>query len=341
MLHFESDYMEGCHPLILKKLEEINFEKNVGYGADRYCARAAEKIKVACGKPDAIVHFMIGGTNTNSTIIRSILRPSFGVLSADSAHIAFHEAGAVEATGHKVLTIPHKDGKITAEQAETYIRLFYEDENWEHEVRPGMVYISHPTEYGTLYTRQELHDLHEVCRKHHLPLFIDGARLGDGLAAYDTDVTLKDLADNCDVFYIGGTKVGALLGEAVVFTDPSLAQDFFTIRKMSGGVLAKGWLIGVQFDVLFTDDNYLKIAKNAIDTAMTIRKGLTEKGLKLYLGSPTNQQFFTMEDQEVKRIAEFAGYGFMNKLDDTHSVIRFCTSWATRMEDAEALVAHF
>ena len=308
---------------------------------DRYCASASEKIKAACGKPDAIVHFMIGGTNTISTIIRSILRPSFGVVSADSAHIAFNEAGAVEATRHKVLTLPPKDGKICAGQVETYIRLFYEDENWEHEVRPSMVYISYPTEYGTLYTRQELQDFHEVCRKYHIPLFVDGARLGYELAAYDTDVTLKDLADCCDVFYIGGTKVGAFLGEAVVFTDPSLAQDFFTIRKMSGGVLAKGWLIGVQFDVLFTDNNYLKISRNAIDTAMAIRKSLTAKGLKLYLDSPTNQQFFTMQDEEEKQIAEFSGYVFMNKLDDSHSVIRFCTSWATRMEDVDALIAHF
>lgn len=341
MLHFESDYMEGCHPLILKKLEEINFEKISGYGSDEYCRSAADKIREAVGKPDAKIQFTIGGTSTNATVIRALLRPSFGVIGVDSAHIACHEAGAIEASGHKVLPVPGRDGKILAGQVDQYIRMFYEDENWEHEVRPGMVYISHPTEYGTLYTKKELQDLHQVCNRYHIPLYIDGARLGYGLAAYSTDVTLKDIADNCDVFYIGGTKVGALLGEAIVFTDPSLAEDFFTIKKMSGAVLAKGWLIGVQFDVLFTDDNYLKISKNAIDTAMAIRKGLTEKGLPQFIDSPTNQQFFTVTNEEEKRISEFAGYGFMIKPDEGHSVIRFCTSWATKMEDVDALVAHF
>ena len=341
MLHFESDYMEGCHPAILKKLEEINYEKNTGYGFDKYCASAAEKIKAACGKPDAKVHFLIGGTQTNSTVIRALLRPSFGVVCVDTGHIAWHEAGAIEASGHKVLPITGVDGKITAEQLDTYVRMFYKDENWEHEVRPGMVYISHPTEWGTLYSKKELQDLHAVCQKYKIPFFIDGARLGYGLAAYDTDVTLQDLADCCDVFYIGGTKVGALLGEAVVFTDPSLEQDFFTIRKMSGAVLAKSWIIGVQFDVLFTDDNDLKISKNAIDTAMAIKKGLLAKGLDMYLDSPTNQQFFTVTDEEVKRIQTFAGYGFMTKPNETHSVIRFCTSWATAMSDVDALISHF
>lgn len=341
MLHFESDYMEGCHPLILKKLEEINFDHNPGYGNDEYCRSAADKIRTAIGKPDAKIQYTIGGTSTNATVIRAILRPSFGVVSVESAHVATHEAGAIEATGHKVLPVPGKDGKLQAEQVDEYIRMFYKDENWEHEVRPGMVYISHPTEYGTLYSKKELTDLHEVCQKYHIPLYIDGARLGYGLAAYDTDLTLKDIADNCDVFYIGGTKVGALLGEAIVFTDPVLAEDFFTIKKMSGAVLAKGWLIGVQFDTLFTDDNYLKISKNAIDTAMAIKKGLIAKGLTPYLDSPTNQQFFTVTNEEEKRISEFTGYGFMVKPDEDHSVIRFCTSWATKMEDVEALLAHF
>lgn len=341
MLHFESDYMEGCHPLILKKLEEINFQKNTGYGYDPYCASAADRIRAACGKPEAKVQFLVGGTQTNSTVIRAILRPAFGVICADTGHIAVHEAGAVEASGHKVLTIPGKDGKISAEQVETFMRMFYEDANWEHEVRPGMVYISHPTEYGTLYTKEELKNLYRVCRAYRLPLFIDGARLGYGLAAYGTDVTLPDLADSCDVFYVGGTKVGALLGEAVVFTDPALAEDFFTIKKMAGGLLAKGWLIGVQFDVLFTDDNYLKISKNAIDTAMAIKDGLAAKGLRSYLDSPTNQQFFLVSNEEEKRIASFAGCGFMEKPDEGHSVIRFCTSWATRMEDVEELLGHF
>lgn len=340
-LNFVSDYMEGCHPLILKRLEVINFDKNPGYGYDRYCESAADKIRKACGHPEAKIHFTIGGTSTNSTIIRAILRPSFGVLSADTGHVATHEAGAIEASGHKVLHLPEKEGKICAEQVEEYLHMFYEDSNWEHEVRPGMVYISHPTEFGTLYSKKELQDLYAVCREYHLPLFIDGARLGYGLAARDTDVRMKDIADNCDVFYVGGTKVGALLGEAVVFTNTDLEQDFFTIRKMSGAVLAKGWIIGVQFDVLFTDDNYLKISKNAIDTAMALRSGLTGKGLVPYMDSPTNQQFFTVSNEEEKRIAEFANYGFMLKPDEDHSVIRFCTSWATRMSEVEALITHF
>lgn len=340
-LNFVSDYMEGCHPLILKKLEEINLDHNPGYGFDPYCESAAEKIRDACGCDDAVVHFTIGGTSTNSTVIRSILRPSFGVISADTGHIATHEAGAVEASGHKVLYLPGQEGKISAQQVRDYLHMFYEDLNWEHEVRPGMVYISHPTEFGTLYSKKELKDLFSVCQDYEIPLFIDGARLGYGLAAYETDVTLKDIADNCDVFYIGGTKVGALLGEAVVFTNPDYARDFFTIRKMSGAVLAKGWIIGVQFDVLFSDDNYLKISRNAIDTAMALKKGLISRGLTPYLDSPTNQQFFTVTNEEERRISTFANCGFMLKPDEDHSVIRFCTSWATRAEDVNALLAHF
>ncbi|MDY6324107.1 MAG: aminotransferase class I/II-fold pyridoxal phosphate-dependent enzyme [Catonella sp.] len=339
MLHFESDYMETCHPLILKKLEEINFEKNVGYGCDGYCDRAIAKIKKACGRDDIKVQFLVGGTQTNSTVIRAVLRPAFGVISADTGHIAVHEAGAVEASGHKVLTIKGHNGKISGADVASYMENFKADSNWEHEVRPGMVYISHPTEYGTLYTKDELVDLYAVCRKYKLPLFVDGARLGYGLAA--GEITLPFLTDHCDVFYIGGTKVGAMFGEAVVFTDERLAEDFFTIKKMSGGLLAKGWLLGVQFDVLFTDDNYLKISKNAIDTAMAIKKGLTEKGMTSYMDSPTNQQFFLVTNEEEKRISEFTGYGFMEKPDKDHSVIRFCTSWATRMEDVNELLSHF
>lgn len=340
MLHFDSDYMEGCHPLILQKLSEINYDKNPGYGSDRYCASAIEKIKKACGRKEAKVQFLAGGTQTNSTVIRALLRPAFGVLCADTGHINTHEAGAVEAGGHKVLTIPGHDGKISAEQVEMYMQAFYADSNWEHEVRPGMVYISHPTEYGTLYTAAELKAIHEVCRKYKMPLFVDGARLGYGLAAAGSDVTLPVLAANCDVFYIGGTKVGALLGEAVVFCDPALHEDFFTIKKMAGGLLAKGWLIGVQFDVLFTDDNYLKISKNAIDTAMAIRDGLSAKGIKPYLDSPTNQQFFLVSNEEEERIHGFTTCGFMEKPDPGHSVIRFCTSWATKMEDVNELLTH-
>ncbi|MDY3918613.1 MAG: aminotransferase class I/II-fold pyridoxal phosphate-dependent enzyme [Candidatus Limivivens sp.] len=338
MLHFDSDYMEGAHPLILQKLLETNLEQTSGYGTDRYCAEAADKIREACRCPKAAVHFLSGGTQTNATVIKALLRCWEGVLAADTGHISLHEAGAIEAGGHKVLTLPHQNGKLSAGQIESYMQAFEKDKNHEHMVHPGMVYISHPTEYGTLYTKTELEELHTVCRKYHLPLFLDGARLGYGLMAAHTDVTLEVIAANCDVFYIGGTKVGAMFGEAVVIPDPGLLPHFFTFIKQQGALLAKGRMLGIQFDVLFTDGLYFSIAKHAIDMADKLKKGFAQKGIRFFLETPTNQQFVILSSDEMKRISKFCSFSFWEVLDETHTVVRFATSWATKEENVDRLL---
>lgn len=337
MLYFSSDYMEGCHPNILRRLSEINMDKNPGYGTDAICESAKNKIRAACGKPDAEVSFLVGGTQTNAVVIKSMLRSYEGVVAAATGHVAVHEAGAIEAGGHKVLTLPEHNGKLDAAEVEEYIATFYKDANHEHMVKPGMVYISHPTEYGTLYTKAELEALHSVCAKYDIPLFLDGARLGYGLAATGTDVTLETIADNCDVFYIGGTKVGAMFGEAVVFTGKA-PEGFFSIIKQNGALLAKGWMLGVQFDELFTDGLYMKCGKNAIDCAERLKAGLISKGYNMYLDSPTNQQFIVIETAKLEELGKQVAYGFMETYDAEHTVIRFATSWATRMEDVEKLI---
>lgn len=338
MLHFDSDYMEGAHPSILEALSKINFEQNPGYGTDAYCASAKEKIRKACGCPGADVYFLEGGTQTNSIVITSLLRPWEGVLSADTGHVSLHEAGAIEYHGHKVLTIPNTLGKISASQVRVYMEQFLADANHDHMVFPGMVYISHPTEYGTLYTKEELEQLHSVCREFSLPLFLDGARLGYGLAAADTDVTLETLAKTCDVFYIGGTKVGALFGEAVVVPDPAALPHFFTVIKQRGALLAKGWLLGLQFDCLFSGNRYLNISRHALVLAEKLKKALLEKGYPLYLDSPTNQQFVILTKEQKERLSRIATFGFWENLDDGRCVVRFATSWATKEEDIDALI---
>lgn len=338
MLHFDSDYMEGAHPSILEALNSINFEQNPGYGTDAYCASAKEKIRKACGCPGADVYFLEGGTQTNSIVITSLLRPWEGVLSADTGHVSLHEAGAIEYHGHKVLTIPNTLGKISASQVRVYMEQFLADANHDHMVFPGMVYISHPTEYGTLYTKEELEQLHSVCREFSLPLFLDGARLGYGLAAADTDVTLETLAKTCDVFYIGGTKVGALFGEAVVVPDPAALPHFFTVIKQRGALLAKGWLLGLQFDCLFSENRYLNISRHALVLAEKLKKALLEKGYPLYLDSPTNQQFVILTKEQKERLSRIATFGFWENLDDGRCVVRFATSWATKEEDIDALI---
>ena len=269
--------MEGMHPQILEAFARTNMEQTTGYGLDEYCIKAREAVRTACSAPDAEVHFLIGGTQTNATVIRSLLRPHEGVLAAATGHIAVHESGAIEAGGHKVLTLPHHCGKITAKQVEDYMQRFYADESFEHMVFPGMVYISLPTEYGTLYSLQEIEALAQVCHKWKLKLFADGARLGYALASKECDVTLAALARLCDVFYIGGTKVGAFFGEAVVISRPNKVKHFFTSMKQNGALLAKGWLLGVQFDTLFTDDLYMNISKNAIECAYMLKQGLLDK----------------------------------------------------------------
>lgn len=339
MLYFVNDYCEGAHPAILQKLLETNMEKLSGYGTDKYCDSAKEKIRKACSCPDAEVYFLVGGTQTNATIIASVLNRYEGVLAAQTGHVGCHEAGAIEYTGHKVLTLPEKNGKISAESITDYVETFYGDANHEHMVFPGMVYISHPTEYGTLYTKKELTELSAVCKEYKIPLFMDGARLIYGLVSKETDVTLQDIAKLCDVFYIGGTKAGALCGEAVVFTGDSMPKHFLTRVKQHGALLAKGRLTGVQFDALFTDDLYLEIGKNAIETAAVLKAGLKEKGYTFYIDSPTNQQFVVLENCKMEELKKDVQFSFWEKADDTHTIVRFATSWATRMEDVEKLLS--
>ena len=337
MLYFENDYCEGAHPAILQKLTETNFEKVSGYGTDPYCASAREKIRAACACPEADVQFISGGTQTNAIVIASMLQRWQGVLAAATGHVAAHEAGAIEYTSHKGIPLPAHEGKVSAADVRDWCATFYADANHDHMVFPGMVYISHPTEYGTLYTKQELEDLHTVCQEYRMPLFLDGARLGYGLMAEGTDVTLADIARLTDVFYIGGTKVGALCGEAVVFPHGAPAH-FMTMVKQQGALLAKGRLLGIQFDVLFTDDLYTKISKNAIDTANALKKGLAAKGYQFFMDSPTNQLFIVFPNQQLAALEGKAKFGFWEKYDDAHTVMRIATSWATKMEEIEQLL---
>jgi threonine aldolase len=339
MLYFESDYMEGAHPAIMQRLMETNLEPLSGYGVDHYCESAKEKILAACQCPQGQVFFLVGGTQTNRTVIDTMLAPYEGVLAAQTGHIATHEGGAIEAGGHKVLPLPQYQGKLSANDLARWLDTFYGDANHEHMVFPGMVYISHPTEYGTLYTKQELEALSRLCRARHIPLFLDGARLGYGLASRDTDVTLQDIARLCDVFYIGGTKVGALCGEAVVFTQGNMPPHFVGQAKQHGALLAKGRLLGIQFDTLFTDDLYMTISRHAIDQAMALRDIFRAKGYTLYLDSPTNQQFVVLENSQMERLKSQVAFGFWEALDHDHTVVRFATSWATRPEDVQALEA--
>lgn len=339
MIYFDSDYLEGAHPAILAKLTETNLEQTPGYGNDKYCENARAKIKAACNCPQAQVYFISGGTQTNATVIDTLLASYQGVIAAQTGHIAAHEAGAVEFCGHKVITLPEHNGKLNAVDVEDYLETFYADESWEHMVIPGAVYISHPTEWGTLYTKQELQKLSEVCHKYDIPLFLDGARLGYGLTSDDTDVTLHDIAQLCDVFYIGGTKVGALLGEAVVITKPNLIPHFFTSIKQHGALLAKGRVLGIQFDVLFTDDLYLKIARNAIDKANKMKEIFKAKQYRFYLETPTNQQFIIMENSKMQELRQKISFSFWAKYDENHTIVRFATSWATTDEAIEEIAS--
>ena len=339
MLSFVNDYSEGAHPKILERLNETNFEQLAGYGSDRYCEQAKEKIRAAIGCPEAEIFFLVGGTQTNQVVLDSLLRSYDGVIAAESGHVNVHEAGAIEHGGHKVLALGHRDGKLSAETVREYVETFYADGNYTHMVFPGAVYISHPTEYGTLYTKAELAALHEVCAAHHIPLFLDGARLGYGLAATGTDVTLRDIAALTDVFYIGGTKVGALCGEAVVFPHGGMPAHFLTVVKQHGALLAKGRLLGIQFDTLFTDGLYEKISRNAIETANALKKGLAAKGYRFFMDSPTNQLFVVLENAQLAALEGKAKFGFWEKFDDSHTVVRIATSWATKMEEIEQLIA--
>ena len=337
MITFESDYTEGMHEKILEELASTNRIQAPGYGMDPFSESAREKIREACRCPEAQITFVAGGTQTNQLVIDTMLAPYEGVVSAESGHVSVHEAGAIEFTGHKVLTIPQHEGKIKAEELSAFLKTFYADGNHEHMVFPGMLYLTHPTEFGTIYTRSELTEIAGVCREYHLPLFLDGARLGYGLTAAGTDVDLPFIAETADVFYIGGTKVGALLGEAVVFTKNNEPAHFVTRVKQHGALLAKGRAIGVQFDALFTDGLYLEIASHAIRLAERLKQILRDKGYRFFLETPTNQQFVIVENEKLKALGEKVGYSFWDRYDDTHTVIRFCTRWATTEENLDYL----
>ncbi len=339
MISFENDYITGAHPKVLQHLMDTNLQVQSGYGNDDYCASAAEKIKAACGCPGADVQFLVGGTQTNAIVITTMLHEYEGVISATTGHIHAHEAGAVEYSGHKIISLPHTHGKLNAAAVKTYLESFYADEAHEHMVYPGMVYISHPTEYGTLYSKQELTDLSNICRQYNIPLFMDGARLAYGLMSEHTDVTLPDIAKLCDVFYIGGTKAGALCGEAVVFTRNNTPAHFVNRIKKRGALLAKGRLLGVQFDALFTDNLYFTIGKHAIRMAEKLKSIFAEKGYAFYLDSPTNQQFVILDKTALQRLRGQVGLSVWEWIDDDRAVARFATAWSTTEEDLQHLKA--
>ena len=338
MIYFNNDYSEGCLPEIMEKLCATNMEQTPGYGVDHYCIDAAEKIKKLCASDCANVHFLVGGTQTNLTVIAAALLPYQAVISAVSGHINVHETGAIEATGHKVIGLASDDGKITADQVEQEARSQSETMDAEHTVQPAMVYISNPTEYGTIYTLSELEALSAVCKKWGLSLFVDGARLGYGLTAGGNDVTLADMARLCDVFYIGGTKVGALFGEAVVITNPAINRDFRYMIKQRGGMLAKGRLLGLQFETLLKDGLYEEIAGKAVKQAMRLKEAFLEKGYPLLYDSYTNQQFPIMAKCQLEQLKEKYSFELWCKMDEEYSAVRFCTSWATKDEDIDTLL---
>ncbi len=338
MIQFQCDYVCGCHPKILERLTQTNMEQTEGYGCDPYCQSAGEKILAACQCPQGEVHFMVGGTQANAAVISHLLKPYQGVVASDEGHIAAHETGAIEGTGHKVLALANVDGLITAQQIDDCIRSHAESAIGEHMVQPGLVYLSYSSEQGTLYSKKALQEIYAVCQRWDVPLFVDGARLGYGLMSPESDITLPELAKLCDVFYIGGTKCGALFGEAVVFTDAKLAKNFRYTMKRSGGLLAKGRLLGVQFDTLFTDNLYFEICKSAVSQALESRGAFSAKGVEIVGNSPTNQQFFALTQHQMDKLGE--GYLFDADLPraDGKTVVRFCTSWSTRQQDVDSLI---
>ena len=336
MIRLHCDYLEGCHPAILKRLSETNMEQTVGYGMDPYCEKAAAKIRETFSCPEANVHFLVGGTQANTTVIAAALRPYEGVLCADTGHINVHETGAIESTGHKCLALPNKDGRISASQVSVATALQGDD---EHIVKPGMVYISLATECGTLYNLSQLKDLYLTCKQLGLYLFIDGARLGYALTSPVCDLTYADIAKYSDVFTVGGTKQGMLFGEAVVITNPELNRNFRYMIKQRGGMLAKGRLLGLQFDTLMENGLYFEIAKKAVDQAMRIRTALLEKGIPLFVDSPTNQLFPIFTDDQVEAIEEDFDLAVRERVDESHAAMRVCTSWATPDEYVDAFIS--
>ncbi|BEU88796.1 beta-eliminating lyase-related protein [Selenomonas sp. TAMA-11512] len=337
-LHFACDYARGAHPDILQRMLETNGMKTAGYGLDEISESARKRIREACGCEAAAVEFLVGGTQTNAVMIDALLKSYQGVIAAETGHISVHEAGAIEFGGHKVLVLPHRFGKISANSVENYLKEYYNDANREHMVMPGMLYLSHPTEYGTLYSKEELQAFRSVCDRYEICLYVDGARLAYALACTENDVTLKDLAQLCDAFYIGGTKCGALFGEAAVVPDPGKIPHLFTIIKQHGALLAKGRLLGIQFDELFRNERYMRIGEPAIRAAERIRCALRERGYRLHFASPTNQIFCVMENDALDQLGEKVEYGFWEKFDDDHTVTRFATDWATTEDETKALI---
>lgn len=337
MLSFECDYNNGAAPKVLEALINTNSSYVPGYGTDEYCLSAEKKIKAAIGREDVDVEFVVGGTQTNQLIISTLLKPYEGVVSADSGHINTHEAGAIEYSGHKVITLPERDGKIDPVELEEYLDSYHKDGNKDAVVYPGMVYISHPTENGTLYRKDELKALRNICDTYDMTLFLDGARLAYGLAAPETDVTLSDIAKYTDVFYIGGTKCGALCGEAVVFSGKRRPAHFSAMKKQHGALLAKGRLLGVQFDALFTDGYYLQLGKSAMDKAVRLKEILARKGYPFYSESPTNQQYVIVDNKKMEELSKSVRFGFWALVDKDHTAIRFCTSWSTTDKDLDEL----
>lgn len=339
MILFYSDYLEGCIPEIMENLAKTNYCQTPGYSKDTYCDQAKETIRRRCNAPDADVHFLVGGTQTNATVIAATLRPHQGVLCASTGHIAVHETGAIEHSAHKVLALPSKDGKLSSADVKSALEAHFCQDSPEHEVQPAMVYISYPTELGTLYSKQELTDIKTVCSQWNIPLFVDGARLGYGLVSEESDITIEDLAAIADVFYIGGTKQGALFGEAVVINSPAIKKDFRYYIKQNGGLLAKGRLLGIQFQTLFTDDLYYKYAQNAVKLAQKVAAALTEKGYRLLVQSPTNQIFPILPNEVAARLGKDFGMDKWSVVDEGHTAYRICTSWATKAEDIDALIS--
>lgn len=337
MISFECDYNNGAHPLVLENLAKYNNAKPTPYGFDEFSERAKGRIREAIGMPDAQIFFLTGGTQTNATTIDSMLYQYEGVICVSSGHINVHEVGAVEFTEHKIITLPEEQGKMSAKTLDKYLDDFMHDGNNAHAVYPGLVYITFPTELGTLYSAQELTDIYDVCQRYHIPLYIDGARLGYGLMAEECDVTLPFLARHCDVFYIGGTKIGALCGEAVVFTNREAHKHFFSIQKQHGAVIAKGALIGLQFDALFTDNLYFKLSEHAIKMAMQMKRIFQEKGYEFFVDSPTNQQFIVLSDAEVERLSQHFIFTHFGQAGKHHTICRFVTSWATTQEEIDEL----
>ncbi len=339
MYSFMNDYSEGAHERILEALARVNRAQSAGYGCDEYCERARALIQKQLHTRGTQVQFLVGGTQTNTTVIASILRPHQGVLAAETGHINVHESGAIESTGHKVLPLPGADGKLSAAQVETAVRAHFDDPNAEHMVQPGMVYISNPTEVGTIYTKKELTALSRVCAKYRLPLFLDGARLGCALVCEQNDLTLRDLAKLCSVFTVGGTKMGALFGEAVVITQPALAKDFRYLIKQRGGMLAKGWLLGLQFETLFEDGLYFALARHSVEMARKLTSGLRAQGCKFLADSPTNQVFPILPKETIDALAREFRFERWQSVDSQRDAIRLCTSWATEEQQVDALLA--